>query len=271
MANILLISIISMGGLAIILSLGLVLADRKLRVAEDPRITLLEEALPGVNCGACGYPGCRGFAEALVKGEASADGCAPGGEEAARTIANILGVEAELKEPIVAKVLCYHRGQSRTKFIYYGLATCRAAALVFGGDKACRYSCLGIGSCIEACPFGAISLVKGKIEIDEDICTGCGRCVEACPTGVIKLVPKGRRFYILCSSKDKGAVVRKFCEHGCIGCNVCMKACEAEAIRLENNLARIDYEKCNDCGVCAEKCPTKAIEVKELVPILSGR
>lgn len=261
----------SLGGLGLIFGAVLAYASIRFVLKVDPKLEAILEVLPQANCGACGFVSCHNFAEALVKGEASVDSCAQGGQEVARKIAQILGVEVGVKEPMVAKILCYHRGQSRTKFIYYGLATCRAAVLVFGGDKACRYSCLGIGSCIEACPFGAISLVKGKIEIDEDICTGCGRCVEACPTGVIKLVPKGRAAYILCNSKDKGKVVRKFCERGCIGCNVCMKACEAEAIRLENNLARIDYEKCNDCGVCAEKCPTKAIEVKESVPILSGR
>lgn len=253
------IALASLGGLGLIFGIGLAYASKKFAVKVDPKVEAILEELPQANCGACGFAGCSGFAEALASGEASADGCAPGGEEVARKIAHILGVEVELKEPKVAKILCYHKGQSSTKFVYYGLATCKAAFLVFGGDKACRYSCLGLGSCIEACPFGAISLLDGKVEIDEDVCTGCGTCVDACPTGVIALVPKGKSVYILCNSKDKGAVVRKFCEQGCIGCNVCMKACEQEAILVEDNLARIDYAKCNDCGVCAEKCPTKAI------------
>ncbi|HEA47355.1 MAG TPA: Fe-S cluster domain-containing protein [bacterium] len=263
MGNQLLVSLLTMGGLGLILSIGLAIANKRLKVEveEDPRIQEIASVLPGLNCGACGFAMCSGFAKALVEGKAPANGCIPGGEEVAKQVASILRIEVEAREKKIAKILCYHRGKARTQFDYQGLENCRAANLLFGGNKTCLYSCLGLGDCIEVCPFDAITLVNGKIEIDEERCTGCGKCVSICPKGVVALIPEEKKVHILCNSKDKGAIVRKICKEGCIGCGICVKVCPEEAITLKDNLAYIDYEKCTECGICAEKCPTHVIQV----------
>ncbi len=261
MVNPIVLSVSILGGLGLLAGSGLAYASKKFVSKIDPKVEAILEALPGANCGACGFAGCSGFAKALVEERAQANGCILGGEEVAREVASILGVEVEVKEKKIAKILCYHKGASQTQFDYQGLESCRAAALLFGGDKACSYSCLGLGDCVEACPFGAITLIKGKIEINEERCTGCGKCVSICPKGVITLVPEEKRVHILCNSKDKGAIVRKICKEGCIGCGICVKVCPEKAITLKDNLAYIDYEKCTECGACVEKCPTHTIKV----------
>ncbi|MBU4128760.1 Fe-S cluster domain-containing protein [bacterium] len=255
------LSIIVLGGLGLLAGSGLAYASKKFISKIDPKIETILAALPGANCGACGFAGCSGFAKALVEERAQANGCISGGEGVAREVASILGVEVAVKEKRIAKILCYHRGASQTQFDYQGLENCRAAALLFGGNKACLYSCLGLGDCVEVCPLGAITLVNGRIEIDEERCTGCGKCVSICPKGIIALVPKEKKVHVLCNSKDKGAIVRKICKEGCIGCGICLKVCPEKAITLKDNLAHIDYEKCTECGVCAEKCPTGTIVI----------
>jgi RnfABCDGE-type electron transport complex B subunit len=261
MLNPITLSTIVLGGLGLLAGGGLAYASKKFVSRIDPKVEKILEVLPGANCGACGFAGCSGFAKALVEGKAQANGCVPGGEEVARKVASILGIEVGVKEKKIAKLLCYHRGASQTRFDYQGLKSCRAANLLFGGNKACSYSCLGLGDCIEACPFGMITLINERIQIDEEKCTGCGKCVSICPKGVIALVPKEKRVHVLCNSKDKGAIVRKICKEGCIGCGICVKVCPEKAITLKDNLAHINYEKCTNCGICTEKCPTKAIQV----------
>ena len=261
MLNPITLSIIILGGLGLLAGSGLAYASKKFISKIDPKVGAILEVLPGTNCGACGFAGCSGFAKALAEERAQANGCIPGGEGVANQVASILGVEVEVREKRIAKILCYHRGASRTQFDYQGLESCRAANLLFGGDKACSYSCLGLGDCIEACPFGAVTLVNGRIEIDEEKCTGCGKCISICPKEVIALVPEEKKVHVLCNSKDKGAIVRKICKEGCIGCGICVKICPEKAIVLKDNLAYIDYEKCTECGACVEKCPTHAIKV----------
>jgi len=263
MVNPIILSVSVLGGLGLLAGSGLAYASKKLVSKLDPKVGIILEVLPGANCGACGFAGCSRFAQALVEGRAQVDGCLPGGEEVARKVASILGVEVEIKEKKIAKILCYHIGKAPTQFDYQGLESCRVANLLFGGDKVCSYSCLGLGDCMEACPFSAITVVNGRIEIDDEKCTGCGKCISICPKEVIALVPKKKRVHILCNSKDKGAIVRKICKEGCIGCGICVKVCPEKAITLKNNLARIDYEKCTECGICAEKCPTKAIKIED--------
>lgn len=261
MGNQLLISLLTMGGLGLILSIGLAIANQKLKVEEDPRVEEIVSVLPGLNCATCAFAACSGFAKALVEERAQANGCIPGGEEVANQVASILKIEVETREKRIAKILCYHRGKARTQFDYQGLENCRAVNLLFGGNKTCLYSCLGWGDCARVCPFGAIALIKGRIEIDEERCTGCGKCISICPKGVVALIPKEKKVHILCNSKDKGAIVRKICQEGCIACGICVKVCPEEAITIKDNLAQIDYEKCTECGACAEKCPTHVIQV----------
>lgn len=261
MVNPIILSVSVLGGLGLLAGSGLAYASRKFVSRIDPKIERILTVLPCANCGACGFAGCSGFAKALAAGKTQANGCIPGGEEVANQVASIVGVKAEVKEKKIARILCYHKGASQIQFDYQGLRSCRAANLLFGGDKACLYSCLGLGDCVRVCPFGAITLINGRIEIDEERCTGCGKCVSICPKGVIALVPKEKKVHILCNSEDKGAIVRRICQEGCIGCGICVKVCPEKAITLKDNLARIDYEKCTECRVCVEKCPTHAIKV----------
>jgi Na+-translocating ferredoxin:NAD+ oxidoreductase RNF subunit RnfB len=260
MINPIILSVSVLGGLGLVVGSGLAYAAKKFVSQIDPKMEAILKVLPGTNCGACGFAGCSGFTEALVKGKAQANGCIPGGEGIATQVASILGVEVEVKEKRIAKLLCYHQGKAPVRFDYSGAESCRAASLLFGGDKTCFYSCLGLGDCLRVCPVGAISVVKGRITINSQSCTGCGKCVSVCPKGVIALVPREKKIHIPCNSKDKGALVRKICPEGCIGCGICVKFCPEKAIILEDNLARIDYEKCSECGVCVKKCPTKAIK-----------
>ena len=254
--------VISLGSLGLIFGAGLAYASQKFAVEVDPKITAIRDALPGANCGACGYPGCDGFAEAVFDEKAPANGCPVGGEGTANTVAEIMGVEVDTGVKQVAKVICNGNSEKcKPKFEYNGINDCVAASMINGGDKSCNYSCLGMGTCVRACPFDAIDIVDGRIaKIDPEKCTACGICVEVCPKNVIDMVPYGQDVVIACNNKETGREVRQKCEVGCIGCRICVKACPYEAIEFENNLAFIDYEKCTQCYVCVEKCPTGAIE-----------
>ncbi len=262
MDSIYIYSILSMGGIGVILALGLGLASKKFHVEVDERIQQVEEVLPGINCGACGFAGCSSFAEAVINGEAEINGCPVGGEVVAEKIAEILGVEGETNETVKAQLLC-GGGIKETKKLseYSGIQTCKAAESINGGTKSCQYSCMGFGDCMEVCPFDAIEMSENGLPIiDKEKCTGCGKCVVACPKNIITLAPEDKLNHIRCSSHDPGKVVSKICEVGCIGCSLCVKACPVDAITMEDNLAVIDYDKCINCGICSEKCPTGTIE-----------
>ncbi|MDQ7794832.1 MAG: Fe-S cluster domain-containing protein [bacterium] len=239
----------------------LAVASQKFAVTVDPRVEAIKEALPGANCGACGYPGCAGFAEAAVSGVVPADGCTAGGSDVSRRIAAILGVEVVEREREVARVLCGGGDrQAPFRFEYSGIQDCQAATLLAGGPKGCTYGCLGMGSCVRACAFDAIYMDRNRLpRVVEDRCTGCGKCVKACPRRVIVMGPVSRQVHIVCNSRDRGPVVRKVCTVGCIACRLCVKECPREAITFEDNLARIDYTRCDNCGLCVAKCPTKCI------------
>lgn len=244
----------------LLFGVGLALAAKKFAVEVDPRVEMILEILPNANCGACGYPGCSGFAKAVVAGEASVSGCTPGGAEVAQKTADILGVVAEATEPLVAVVRCNGGIRAKDKFKYDGIADCRAAMLVANGYKMCTYGCLGFGTCVNACPFGALSMGSEGLPINDfEKCTGCGICVDVCPTGVLQLVPKNKPIFVACNSRDKGAFVRKACKSGCIACMLCEKNCPYDAIHISENIARIDFNKCKLCGICIEVCPTKTI------------
>ncbi len=260
-------AIISLGVIGLIFGAGLALAYRKFAVEVDPMLEAVREALPGINCGACGYPGCSSLAEAIVKGEADITACTFGGAATARRLAQLLGRELVIEEKKVAKVYCQgSRDKCPEKFIYDGVMDCQAVMLVGGGNKACNYGCLGLGTCARVCPVNAITMGEDRLPIiDENRCTGCGICVRECPRQIIHLTPVSQRTYILCSSNDRGAAVRKICQVGCIGCGRCAKVCPVSAITMENFLAHIDYEKCTDCGKCVEVCPMKTIVQKDEV------
>jgi Na+-translocating ferredoxin:NAD+ oxidoreductase RNF subunit RnfB len=257
-------AILTIGGIGLISSLGLGLAAKKFAVYVDPKIEAIEHVLPGVNCGACGFTGCRGFAEAVVAGEADAGGCLAGGEAVVHGVAEIMGVEAKAADKVIARLRCQGgKDKAKLKYHYLGISDCQAASLVAGGDKACAFGCLGLGSCVGVCPVEAIKVSPdGLVAVDEELCIGCGKCIAICPKKVIHLVPYDQQVTVLCNSTDKGPLVRKQCQIGCIGCMMCKKVCPVEAVTIEKFLARIDPVKCTICGECVKKCPTKCILMK---------
>lgn len=254
-----LIAAVSLGSLGLIFALGLGIASRVFAVKIDPKVKAIIEALPGSNCGGCGYPGCSGFARAVASGEAEPNGCKPGGDETAQAVGEILGVAVEAKAAEIARIACGFKGEAPVRFQYVGPEGCQAVALIGGGDKLCAYACLGRGYCIRACPFGAIKLEGYSVIIDKNLCTGCGKCTTVCPKDVIRVSAKEKRVFVACNSQDKGPVVKKICSIGCIGCKLCVKACEFEAVSVVNFLASIDAGKCTECQACIPKCPAGTI------------
>lgn len=252
---------ISLGGMGLLFGGGLAYASKIFAIETDPRVSQVRDVLPGANCGACGYPGCDGFANAVVSGEAKINGCPVGGVETAEAVGEIMGVETSPSERMIARVICNGTNKNaKEKYKYYGITDCRAAAMVQGGSKECPYGCLGLGTCENLCPFDAIHVNEnGVAEVDEEKCTACGICIEVCPKSVIELVPESKEVRVLCNSKDKGKEVKNYCSVGCIGCKICVKECPFDAMEFKDNLAYINYDKCTNCMICAEKCPTKAI------------
>lgn len=261
-----LIPIASLGIVGGIFGLALTFASKVFHVDEDPRITEVEDALPGANCGACGYPGCSGLANAIVEGSAPVNACPVGGQPTADAVADIMGVDAAEVEKEVAVVLCQGDcDKAKTKFDFVGVSDCRVMNDYYEGNKECSHGCLGGGTCQEVCEYDAISMVNGIAVIDKDKCTACNRCIEVCPKNVIDMVPYSAETIVKCNSTDPGKKVRQSCDIGCIGCMMCVKNCPTETIEFENKLAKIDYSGCINCGICYEKCPTNAItaEYKE--------
>lgn len=251
---------IVLGGLGFAFAIILSIASNVFAVEIDPKVERVREALPGANCGACGFPGCDGLASAIVEGIAPVTACSVGGQPVAEEVADIMGVNASNVERNVATVLCQGScGKAKQKFIYDGIKDCRAENILQGGSKACSFGCLGCGTCKDVCAFDAIEMIDGVAVINKDKCTACMKCIEVCPKSIIELVPYEKQFVVKCKSKETGKEVRGKCSIGCIGCQICVKNCPVEAFTFENNLAKINYDICINCGVCAEKCPTKAI------------
>jgi len=249
------------GCVGLFVGLFLGVAGIKFAVETDPREEEVLSALPGNNCGGCGFAGCSGLAAAIAKGEAPVNACPVGGEPVGNKIASIMGVEAEAGEKMVAFVKCQGDcDKAHVDYEYYGVDDCSMLSFVpNGGPKSCNHGCLGFGNCVKACPFDAIHVVNGVAFVDKDACKACGKCVAACPKQLIELVPYKSEVHVSCSSTEKGPVVMKACDVGCIGCGICKKNCPSEAIEVTDFLAHIDYSKCTNCGTCKEKCPKKAI------------
>lgn len=264
--NLILISLAVLGVTGLLAAVLLYVVAQKFKVEEDPRIDLVQEALPGANCGGCGFAGCRALAEACVKAD-TLDGllCPVGGAPTMAKVGEILGLAAVAAEPKVAVVRCNGTCEARPRTSQYdGAKSCRIMHNLYVGETACGYGCLGCGDCVSACQFGALSMnpETGLPVVDEDKCTSCGKCVKACPRGIIELRKKGAdgiRMTVLCVNKDKGVAAKKACANACIGCGKCQSACGFEAIKVENNLAYIDADKCALCRDCEGQCPTGAI------------
>jgi len=259
----LLVSALALGGMGLLLGVVLTYAGIKFKVEEDPRLAEIMDVLPGANCGGCGYPGCGGFAQAVLDGKVRPEACPPGGSKSAEAIGKILGIEVDEVLPQKAFIRCTGSDSlSRSLYIYDGMDRCGAAVqLSHGGAKACSYGCLGLGSCRAVCVFEAIDIEDGLAKINEK-CTACGVCVPVCPKKLIVMVPHDSTVHVACNSKEPAKTVREKCDVGCIGCRACIRVCPHEAILFEDFLATIDYEKCTQCLECAKKCPTRCILVK---------
>lgn len=267
--NFILSAVLVLGAIALVSAVILYVCSKKFAVKEDPRLGQVVEVLPGANCGGCGFAGCSGLAGALVKAAdaGSLEGlmCPVGGSEVMGKVADLLGMAIANAEAKVAVVRCNGTCELRQRIASYdGLRTCTAMHASGAGETGCGFGCLGCGDCVAACQFDAIHINEetGLPEVDEEKCTGCGACSKACPRNVIELRnkgPKGRRVFVSCVNKDKGAIAMKACKAACIGCGKCLKECKFEAITVENNLSYINPDKCRLCKKCVEACPTHAI------------
>jgi Na+-translocating ferredoxin:NAD+ oxidoreductase RNF subunit RnfB len=256
-----LIPVAVIAGLALLFGLGLTLAAKAFHVKTDERIAKVRDALPGANCGACGFSSCEGYAASIVESGAGITSCPVGGAAVAGMLAEIMGVEAAPAGGYKARVLC--RGiwdVVKTKYRYAGIQDCASAASLLGGMSSCIYGCVGLGSCATVCQFGAITVANGLAVIDHEKCTGCGACVEKCPKGIIKMLPEQLKHLVLCSNHERGQVSRQNCALSCIGCGLCVKKCPEQAIVMDNLLAVIDPNKCTNCGTCFDVCPRHTIK-----------
>lgn len=261
--NPIILAIIILPAIGLVAGIGLGIAAKFMAVKENERAKALREVLPGANCGACGFSGCNGYADALAESpNIKTNLCPVGGDAVAEKISAILGVKAAKTTPMRAVVRCAGSADvTEKKAEYGGIASCRAAAALYNGGNACRYGCIGFGDCVGVCDRDAISIRQGVAVVDPDKCLGCGKCASACPKSVIAIVPAGERPYVSCMNRDKGADTKKVCRAGCIGCHMCEKACEFGAISFVGGLAVIDPAKCTACGKCAAACKFGVIKI----------
>lgn len=257
-------SVLVLFALALIFGLLLAFVGKKFAVEEDERIGQVRSKLSGANCGGCGYAGCDAFAKAIVEGKADINNCSATSKENKEAIGEIMGVSVSAEETKI--VVCCHGGtNAKDKYEYMGYGDCRSMELLAGGRKECKWGCLGMGSCVDACPQHAIEVgPEGFTVIDYDKCIACGKCISVCPKAVVKRIPKKAKVFCACSNCLRGAKdVKEKCSVGCLGCGLCAKVCPNGAITMENNLPKFDYDKCTGCGLCADKCPAKTIKKLE--------
>lgn len=262
--NIILVTAIFALVLAFVIGLLLGFFKDFFRVETDPMIEKVREALPGLNCGACGFPGCDGYAAAVAGRTTELTRCTPGGKAVAEKLGELMGMNAS-SEDIVPVLACQGtKDHAPLKGEYIGVQTCRAAKLSAGGTKLCAWGCLGFGDCTKVCAFDALHMeADGLPHVDYDKCVGCGKCIEECPQGILKKVPKDRiGSMVICSNHNPvKAMVRKTCTVGCIKCEICVKNCPEKCITMVNGIPEVDYSKCTSCGVCVAKCPTKVFKM----------
>jgi len=262
-----LVAVISLATMGAIFGIILGISSKKFHVEIDPRVEALLNILPGANCGACGMPGCAGFAEGVVAGTVKPSACVPGGKSLYEKIAEILGTEvSDYEERKVAQLLCQGGyGHAKMLYRYRGIPDCHAVLSAFKGPKACNYGCVRQGNCSRICPFGAIQMgADGLPVVDYYLCTGCNKCVLECPQNIIKLVGVSHLVNVRCINTDKPKAAKAACSVACIKCRICEKNCPEDAVHVvpfrDGTVALIDYDKCTNCGICAAKCPTNAID-----------
>jgi RnfABCDGE-type electron transport complex B subunit len=249
-------------GLGLLLGFGLAFAAKKLEVPKDSRLVSMEAVMPNANCCGCGYPGCAGYAAAVVAGEASIGLCSPGGAALSQKMAEIMGVSVDASaEKMVAFVHCQGTAETTGKdYKYQGISDCNAAAILFAGDNSCKSGCLHLGSCIKVCPAGAISRsLDGRITVDPKLCIGCKKCTAVCPNGVIRMIPASATYVVACNNHESGAKVRKACSVGCIGCKICENKYPESGCKVVNFLSEIDYslpqtQIVDAAAACPQKC-----------------
>lgn len=256
-----LIGVAALGGLTFILASMLVVANKKLYVYEDPRIDQVEDMLPHANCGACGYPGCRPFAEALVSGQVLPGKCTVSSDAGRAAIAQFLGVALGSEEKVVARLACAGgTNVALNRANYQGISSCRAAAIVSGGGKGCFWGCLGYGDCDMVCDFDAITMNEHHLPVvNVDKCTACGDCVEVCPKELFSLQPLNNRLWVACKNLEQGDEILEDCQVGCTACGKCAKDAEDGLITMINNLPVVDYSKNHRTLTPIQRCPTGAI------------
>lgn len=257
-----LIPITIVGVIGLVIGEILALASRFMSVPKDETAEALEEALPGANCGACGFSGCSGYAGAMSKGAAGVGLCPPGGEAVADACAKILGIDKVKVKVQIALVHCLgSQDNISDRMIYNGIESCAAIASLVGNVASCRFSCIGKGDCIKVCEYDAIQIVKGIAIVEPQMCKGCGKCVDACPKDLIKIASLKKQAVVRCSNCDKAKNVASVCKVGCIGCMQCVKVCQYGAVQVKDNLAFVNAELCTGCGQCVEACPRYVISL----------
>ncbi len=248
------------GGTGMVCGAVLAVAAKYLAVHEDPRVEAVTGMLPGVNCGGCGFAGCGEYARAVVLDGAPANKCGPGGADTVHKVAQFMGVEVTSAVRQVALVLCNGDDKVARRISQYnGICDCNMAESVSGGGKACRYGCLGYGSCSRVCPTGAIQTSGQLAAVNPTLCIGCGQCVATCPRKLIKMVPETAFIHVLCKSPDRGADVKRVCDVGCIGCTLCAKAVANVGIKMDGALAVVDYSVPVENRDAIAKCPQHTI------------
>jgi len=259
--NVITIAIISTAAIGFLCAAIITVASKVMYVKVDLRVEKIRSSLPGANCGACGFSGCDGYAEALVNGDVATNLCPPGGNTTLEQINEILGVSSgEGLAQLVAIVHCLGDTETaQTKMEYLGIKSCFAAKQLFGGQGACTYGCIGLGDCVDVCPSDAICMEDGLARIDQRKCSGCSVCIKACPSNVISMHSAPVNVAVMCKNTEKGAKLKGKCTKGCIGCMKCVKECPEEAITVNDFLAIIDYEKCTGCRKCIDVCIAKCI------------
>ena len=255
-------SILILSGVGLVFAIFIALANRRLWVWEDPRIEVVASMLPNANCGACGLPGCRAFAEQAVEGAVSPSQCTVGSDQVHTAIAGYLGVAAGAAVRRVARLQCAGGSDvAELQAEYRGLGTCAAAAAVAGGGKGCAWGCLGLADCAKVCDFDAIQMSDtGLPVVDPAKCTACGDCVEACPKLLFTLMPVETPLLVQCRNLLTGDAVLEQCTVACTTCGRCVQDATAGVISVASGVAVVNYAMDVEAERKAvERCPTGAI------------
>jgi Na+-translocating ferredoxin:NAD+ oxidoreductase RNF subunit RnfB len=255
-------SVSILGGVGLTFGVLIALANKKLKVWEDPRIDQIADILPGANCGACGYAGCRAFAEGVVEGVVAPAGCTVMSEGEREDLAAFLGVDAGEANKVVARLLCAGGTDvAPRKARYHGLASCGAAVAVSGGGKGCAWGCVGFGDCQVACDFDAIAMTANDLPlVDVEKCTACGDCVVACPLDLFVLMPMDHKLIVQCRNLLDGDAAEAVCAVACTACGRCVQDAAPGLIEIQQGLAVVDYDKIETQNPAAiSRCPTNSI------------